>query len=329
MTQAEEPDELKNARRELEDLEILAAARVPVPEELAKRLKALRYRILELELRLPGGDPTSREGIASGSLPAPQLTIRSWYALLIGVSQYDDQNFSPLPNTVNDVSDLGSLLRRAGYKVQTLHANQANHSLLPTRSNILGELSRWAKASGPGDLLWIHFAGHGLYENGKVYLLASDSHLSDLEDTAIDFERFKQIIQDAPAQARVLVLDACHSGIGRSANIMTAEFEERILLGAEGTAILAACRQHERAYEYQDKNGASRNGAFTHFLLEGLKGEARLTGSRFITFHGLNLYVTDQVKTWALMQQHQQTPNAITRLVGDIPLVILEDKASG
>ncbi len=326
MALVEESNALKDARRELEELEILAAAYSSIPDELERRLKTLRDKVLELELYPPDVPPTSREGTASAPLQAPQLNIHAWYALLIGVSHYDDQDFSPLPNTVNDVLDLGALLGQAGYTVQTLHSNQTSHKLIPTRSNILGELSRWAQATGPGDLLLVHFAGHGLYENGKVYLLASDSHLSDLEDTAIDFERLKQIIQDAPAQARVLILDACHSGIGRAANYMTAEFEKRVFLGAEGTAILAACRQHERAHEYKDKHGASRNGAFTHFLLEGLKGEARYPGSRFVTFNGLNLYVTDRVKAWALMQQYQQTPNAITRLVGDIPLVIVEDK---
>ena len=84
-------------------------------------------------------------------------------------------------------------------------------------------------------------------------------------------------------------------------------------------ATLAACRQGEVAYEHNQDS----HGAFTHYLLEVLRGAEARPGQSFVTFNGVNEYVTNAVKKWAIENNHRQWPNASTQLVGDPPLIRL------
>lgn len=132
-----------------------------------------------------------------------------------------------------------------------------------------------------------------------------------------DLDEFRSVLEQATAQACVLILDACHSGIGRDVAGMDPEFERHVYLQAAGTATLAACKEHQVTYEHH----ATAHGAFTRFLLEGLRGAAKQPNKRLITFQDLNNYVTDQLKRWCIEQRRDQQPNAQSQLVGDPVLI--------
>lgn len=285
--------------------------------------------------------------VAMGAAPSPVMRgqpskpstvetvteIQKRYALLIGVRNYVDANYSRLPHTIHDVNALAQVLEGAGYTVVCLHTDQSEERLKPTRANILSALKNLADSTNPDDLLFVHFGGHGdLDGDRKAYLISSDAYKNTLSDTAIDLTRFKNILSEARAQAKILLLDACHSGIGRSANAMDPDFEKLVHLQAKGMAILASCSKGQIAYEHD----MASHGAFTYFALELLKGlpnteEAERqhfirqtqSGKRFVTFQGLNDYVTGAVKSWALNKGYTQHPNAITELSGDPPLLTL------
>lgn len=251
-----------------------------------------------------------------GSLPQ----IKQRYALLIGVRDYEDPSFRTLPHTVPDVVELGKLLTGAGYTVHLLYNDPQQPQLQPTRNRILGALGNLLENTGPGDLLLIHFGGHGTVDrDGVAYLLATDSFANNLADTAISLQRLHNLLEKAATQAKVLILDACHSGIGRSGGQMDPAFERHVFLEAAGTAVLASCRHQQVAFEHDQ----SPHGAFTYFLLAGLRGAAAKENQRYITFHDIQDYVTVQVKQWAIAQRRQQQPNAESKLEGDPPLIEL------
>jgi hypothetical protein len=252
------------------------------------------------------------------SQPATPAEIGKRYALLIGVRDYVDPGISRLPHTVNDVVALEEVLLKAGYTVLALHSAQNAPHLLPTQANIWAGLAHLLADVQSNDMLLLHFGGHGEVWEGKAYLLASDTRQGALKRTGIDLDELHQELEQAQVQARILILDACHSGIGRSSGVMDPDFERHIYWQATGSATLAACRQNQKAYEHKE----SPHGAFTYFLLQGLRGAATID-QRYVTFQSLNNYVTDQVKRWALKQGIQQTPNASTQLEGDPPLIAL------
>lgn len=249
--------------------------------------------------------------------------IRHRFALLIGVREYVDPGLSPLENTVNDVNGLENLLAGYGYTVIALHCGKSDAGKKPTRANIWAELNNIAGITEDGDLLLVHFGGHGvLARNRTAYLVPSDGRQSALEETAIQLVEFKRRIESAQAQARILFLDACHSGIGRQGAGMAIEFERQIFLQARGFATLAACRKGEKAYDHD----TAQNGVFTYYILDGLNGAAARKSQRFVTFDDMKDFVTHSVKTWALHRGIRQWPNADSQLTGDPPLVDLEHR---
>ncbi len=254
-----------------------------------------------------------------------QKDIRHRYALLIGVANYIDPLFKkqPLPQTTHDVIGLEKTLSKYGYTVRTLHERRGKPGEKPTRANIWAELKSITSMTGPGDLLIIHYGGHGaLDKNKEAYLVPADGRQSALKETAIYIEEFKQEIINSKAQAKILFLDACCAGIGRASGAMSEEFERHVFLEAKGTATFAACRHHQKAYNHD----SSPNGVFTYYILEALNGAAVRKSQRFITFNDLNDFVTSSVKSWAIRQGLRQNPNADIRLEGDPPLVEIPEK---
>jgi hypothetical protein len=255
------------------------------------------------------------------STPLVPTDIQHRYALLIGVRDFVSPEYRSLPHTVHDVIRLEQVLSSLGYTVRTLHSAQANPQLKPTRENIWGELENLSGQTGPGDLLLVHFGGHGdLDDKNVAYLVPANGRKSSLGRTAIDLDEFKRVLSSAGAQAKILLLDACHSGSGRAADGMNAEFERHVFLEADGTATLAACRHGQVACEHNE----AQHGVFTYFVLQGLQGRAPHRDPQFITFADLNNYVTYAVKDWAIQHGREQWPNAVTQLSGDPPLVELK-----
>lgn len=269
-------------------------------------------------------DPLESRGLVYGDPAEPVTQIKRRYALLIGVRDYAAANFRALPHTISDVMELDKLLRAANYTTRLLHSDLPTQQ--PTYSRIWGELENLAQVTEAGDLLLVYFGGHGdLDDEGNAYLIPTDLHSrAALKRTGINLADFTRTIVDSRAQARILILDACHSGIGRSGRGMDPTFERQVFLEATGSATLAACRRGEVAYDHD----RTPHGVFTYYLLEGLRGAADRHSKGFVTFNDLKDYVTDQVKTWAVERGQQQWPNASTQLVGDPALLALAQAGS-
>ena len=127
-------------------------------------------------------------------------------------------------------------------------------------------------------------------------------------------------MEQAPARAKVIVLDACHSGAdigGKGPKPMSEEFIRRVFEQAEGLAILASCKQGQVSYEWQ----AQERSTFTHFLLEALAGQADRDEKGFVTVQDANRHVTNGVKLWASQRNLSQTPTLQYTVAGDIILV--------
>jgi uncharacterized caspase-like protein len=156
-------------------------------------------------------------------------------------------------------------------------------------------------------------------EGGEGYLLAHDTRLSALKHTAVAMRDVHELMEGSPAQARVIVLDACHSGasIGKAAAMMTLEFMRRVFEEARGMAVLASCEQGQQSWEWHEEG----RSVFTYYLLEALAGEADFDGKGFVTVSDASRYVSDGVKAWAADNGVPQTPTLRYTVVGDIILV--------
>ena len=267
-------------------------------------------------------DKSAKGQGASGSGKIYHGINKAW-AVLVGVNHYVDPYIAPLKVCVDDVTAIHQTL--AGRYQAARLLTDATPEHLPTRANILGELSAVAQTADEDDLLLFYFSGHGMAEGGESYLLAQDTRLAALKHTALAMKDIREIIEQSPAHAKVIVLDACHSGasIGKAEPTMTPEFIQRVFEEAEGMAVLASCKQGQQSWEWQ----AERRSVFTYYLLEALSGKADLDGKGFVTVSDASRHVTDGVKAWAVDRGVPQTPTLQYTAAGDIILLRYEIEA--
>ena len=248
-------------------------------------------------------------------------------ALLIGINDYIlDDHIGSLQYCVNDVVELNDVIsneQRGNFSSsELLHSENDNIKNQPTRSNIMSMTNLLAHNSKTDDTILFYFAGHGFENGGVNYLLPSDSRLNILSDSAISLQWIKETLNTSPARKKLMIIDACHSGatIGRSSSFpMTKMFYEKMFEEAEGFAILSSCKIGQLSYDYPEKN----HGAFSYYLLEGLRGAADSDGDGIITVPDSNNYVSKKLHEWSIDNQVQQNPTFEYKVSGDFIFVKL------
>jgi uncharacterized caspase-like protein len=220
---------------------------------------------------------------------------RHRFALLIGISEY--KNIKKLTKTTFDAEDLYAVLLDNGYSKEHVFLLRDNEA---TKSHISDRLDWIARRAKSQDTVALFFAGHGLQLKGGFYpgeyLCTAQTDLNNLQDTCISNEEFTRALQSIQSGQLVVFLDACHSGgmgVSRDLSIsLQAGLSEsfyQILSQGKGRIIIAACEPDEVAWELAEM----RNGLFTHYLLEGLRGGAATNG--VVTVNRLFAYVYEHV----------------------------------
>ncbi|MCK4315032.1 MAG: caspase family protein, partial [Anaerolineae bacterium] len=243
------------------------------------------------------------------------------WAVLVGVNEYEDSaNYGQLQVCVKDVEAIHKQLVAGGFDPARIRLLTDQTGELPTKANILVALKAVADATEPDDLLLFYYSGHGDEAGGESYLVARDGRRLVLGDTAVPLSRVREIVEGAPARAKIIVLDACHSGAdigGKGPKPMSEAFIRRVFEQAEGMAVLASCKQGQLSYEWRE----NERSIFTHFLLEALEGQADRDEKGFVTVQDTNRHVTNGVKLWASQRNLSQTPTLQYTVAGDIILV--------
>jgi TPR repeat protein/uncharacterized caspase-like protein len=228
------------------------------------------------------------------------------YAVLVGVQKYDHSQFKSPEYAEADVTELGSILKTAGYEVTLLtdSTGKKDKALDPTKTNIEKALQVVLDKCKGDDLVVFAFAGHGLRSEDKGgYLCPKDAKpLPDGVDTLIPVATVCKHVDDSAAGARVLLVDACREAPngGRSSGV-----------DGEGVKVpdrvfaLFSCSAGERAIEHKD----IAHGVFFHQVIEALRGKA-VDGNDAVTFTSLAEHVRTEVSKQVakLSKDAKQTP---------------------
>ncbi|GAB1543381.1 hypothetical protein NUACC21_60550 [Scytonema sp. NUACC21] len=270
--------------------------------------------------------------VNSPELPTRQAIVQprptQRWAFLVGVNTYtDSNNFGQLKFCVNDVLALEKILKQLGYEVHCLHDDRdRDDPLFPTRDNVEARLKEMCTAVRPNDLLWVHFACHGMrVERGaskkEPVLIMRDTQYALLEKRAFPVAEVEQYMRQSGAQQLVLTLDACHTGVEMGRNITDPEFIHNVYELAKGFALIAASTAQQVASEWQEK----QHGVFTYYLLEGLSGQGDRVGKNFVTVDDLKNHVLDGLRRWGVKNYRTQEPTARTEGFGDMILADYRD----
>ena len=248
------------------------------------------------------------------------------YALLIGVEKYESPEIRALSFTLRDVSALKQTLPQSGFAPSHIFAMTSDLPRTsvdyPSNVNIVQRLDSFSRKLGPSDTLLIYFSGHGFQEQegGQNFLGSVNANVSSpaaLKITAVSLETLRDALKGLKASQLILIMDCCRNNPftrdaskgGTDTNKRTASFTKDLTLVSDsvsrktGTAILFACQEGQRSWEDED----AKQGAFTVFLMEGLRGKAARSGS--LTMNDLGSYIETRMKEWSIRSGHDQSPD--------------------
>jgi Caspase domain len=269
--------------------------------------------------------------------------------LLIGVNDYTDAKLPSLNYAVSDCQHLAEALDRATTvfpsRVSSVHVGSHTEGSI-TLKEIDQAVDRLVAGVKPEDTLFFYFAGHGLLDpqtQENLFLCLSDTDQERLEETGLSVKDLLARFKNSGAGQQVFVLDACHSGkalsaatsrgsrvlprsestlepIDRSVDAQFIPKLEEVLQTHSGQVkdfyAIVSCGSTQQSWEFP----ALQHGAFTYYLLEGIRGKAA-NAEGAVTISNLFHFVHDRTEEY--VHTHSgctQKPVLISR--GDHKMII-------
>jgi hypothetical protein len=255
-----------------------------------------------------------KEGqLMTTKLPAKKTTPKV-YSVVIGVSSYP--HMQSLKYTDDDAYKIYSFMKSPEGGALTDNELTVIIDEAATRDNILEQIKMTFAKAGENDMVMLYYSGHGL----KDAILPHDY---DGVDNKILYEELYEIIEISKAKQKICIIDACHSG----GMLATKGINERIPTTAQiyyenlggkkgGTAIITSSKIEEASIE-----GANlRQGVFSYFWVQALKGVADADNNKIVTISEAFLYVQKNVSSYT---SNYQTPQLDGNFDALLPLAAI------
>ncbi|MEH7356989.1 caspase family protein, partial [Neobacillus drentensis] len=176
-------------------------------------------------------------------------------ALIIGNADYEAMR--KLKNPVNDVEDIGCILRKFNFEVI-----QAQNVKIEEMDRLVSEYKDILKDA---DIGLFYFAGHGFQIEGKNYLATIDTSSSDeysLKRTSFCLNDILDMFEASNARTKIIILDACRNNPFGGRFRGDASMTLAPINAPKGTIIGYSTSPGETA-----DDGEGRNGVYTQALL--------------------------------------------------------------
>ncbi|MCB0628165.1 MAG: tetratricopeptide repeat protein [Saprospiraceae bacterium] len=253
------------------------------------------------------------------------------YALVVGISNYQDEAISNLSYADRDAGIFAEFLQSGPGGALGADQIRLLTNADATLARIQAGLEWLMHQTRPGDQAIFYFAGHGDVETrndtGKGYLLAHDTPKNNYRLNAIDLDFLNHHINELSERgAKVLVItDACHSGTlaGNSTDGREATARELMRHYANEIKILS-CQPYELSQE--GTGWGDGRGVFSYYLIEALQGgRADTDGSQFVDLYELEDFLQDHVRKATGKQQHPEVFGGLKR----DPLFLVDQDLAG
>ncbi len=170
-----------------------------------------------------------------------------------------------------------------------------------TRENVLRTMRQYFLKADANDVVLFYFSGHGL--EGCFLPVDFDGYNNKLRH-----EEIKQVLMQSKAKHKLCIADACHSGTlsyGLAAKGPAPYSLDKYYQAFEDSDGGVALLMSSKAEELSLEDHGLRQGVFTYYLLQGLKGRANANGDHIITIRELYNYVYGKVREYT---SNVQTP---------------------
>lgn len=210
-------------------------------------------------------------------------------ALLIGINYYNTPN--ELNGCIEDIKNMrNALIDAYNYPVANivmLRDDGVGGALLPTRSNILSQLSSLVQQSSQLEEIWVHYSGHGSYvqdRNGDEIMSGRDSTIVPCDYLAsgfiIDDELLALLKLVKPTCRVILLFDSCYSGSVcdlpwsfeyLSGNTFSRSLVDRVAVTHPNMYMMSGCKDTQTSADVYVASKKAYAGAFTDAFLECLR----------------------------------------------------------
>lgn len=248
-----------------------------------------------IQTRSIGGGSEQQQAQPAASTPAVAGPVQQKWALVVGISQFEDPDVPKLYYTTADAKGFAEELVDPG-----IGGFPADHVtlLLDSQATTVGikeALNRIARQAGANDEVVIYVATHGsprsMDVTGANYIVTYDTKFENggqldedaLYATALPMVQLANAVATRMKALRTLViLDTCYSGgaitnpskvmVGSIGNASVSNATLDRMSQGTGRIILAAASENEESLE----NSQLQHGYFTYFLLQALKKNSGL-----------------------------------------------------
>lgn len=201
------------------------------------------------------------------------------FAVMVGISDYGGSGRANLPYTAQDATKMAEALRRAGV------LNPASVTLTDaaaTRAGVRAAIQRVAEQAGPQDVFLFFYSGHGGQRAAPNQAIELDgrSETLVLRDGELTDEELRALLAPLRTRMSFIVLDSCFSG-GFARNLISRPGVMGLFSSEED--LTSSVAQKFRA-----------GGYLSHFVREGLSGQADADSDRIVTAGEIAAYVRAQ-----------------------------------
>ncbi|MDX2066417.1 MAG: caspase family protein [Fimbriimonadaceae bacterium] len=248
-------------------------------------------------------------GIASASprmLPAlSSVTAGEKIALLVGVNEYEGDDWSDLRYALNDVNMLADALEKQGWTVLKMTTNANRNSVnYPSAENIRKRIRGLAATMTSADLFMFYFSGHGFTRQGAAYLATPEADSADLNRTNLPVTDLISLSSRLASERKVFMIDACRNSTDKALVIKKADIQDTeqmsdtmmqalsaISTRVRGAAVITSCREGQTSIE----DARLGHGLFTYHIIRGVEGRAAAEGKP-VTAGALTQYVAKKFR---------------------------------
>jgi hypothetical protein len=239
-------------------------------------------------------------------------------ALIIGISEYDDNEIQSLGFCRNDGEKIYEILKSISYKIPENYKLVGRVQFETMRDTIYDFFDN--ANTKADDTLIFYYSGHGVPDtDGDVYLATSEIDPDSPYRRGFSFNELTRMMNNSPSTKIVTILDCCYSGaakiskgIGKggddaAAKLGTAAINDKStkLQKNKGMCILAASQAAQEAYALKE----GENSIFTYYLLEGLRGNEKSVDTfGNVTADSLGKYVHRAILNLPQDKRPKQTP---------------------
>lgn len=220
----------------------------------------------------------------------PLFAFNAWgqarRALLIGIGNYPEDSGWNIIHGNNDVAIIKDVLLHQGFLADDILQLIDSDA---TKANILLSLDKLSECCQAGDVVYLHFSGHGQqitdlngdeedgfdeawipYDAKKVYVpgeYEGENHITD-DELNILFTKLR--VRVGAKGKIVIVADACHSGSGSRGlpddEVYVRGTGDKFIIPRQGSNVIrkpaptewlfvAACKSYQSNYEYRSPAG--------------------------------------------------------------------------